>query len=81
MWNGSKEEQMAANNVHSMTVDSEFINPSKTLATPASKLRKFELKRSHSWTDSVSRIRKRKSLFKRSSSSSSLKGMFSVNPT
>ena len=64
---------MAANNFHSMTGNTEMINRSKVLtASPVDKLKKSELKRSHSWTDSVSRIRKRKSLFKRSTS---LKGM------
>lgn len=55
MWN---EDHSAANNVHSLTVNSEFINQSK-VESPVSKLKKIELK-SYSWAASVSdRIRRR----------------------
>lgn len=56
MWN---EDHSVANNVHSLTVNSEFINQSK-VESPVSKLKKIELKRSYSWAASVSdRIRRR----------------------
>ena len=67
---------MAANRVHSMSVNSEVTNRSKILGSPTSKLKRVELKRSHSWAESVSRFRKRNlGLFKKSVSASSLKGM------
>lgn len=58
------EEHSAASNVHSLTVNSEFINQSK-VESPVSKLKKtIELKRSYSWAASVTdRIRRRKNLF------------------
>ena len=59
---------MATNNVHSMTVDSDLINRSKFWGSAVGKLKKIELKRSHSWSDSVTRIGNRKNLFKRSAS-------------
>lgn len=70
------KRRIDANRVHSMSVNSEVINRSKILGSPTSKLKRVELKRSHSWAESVSRFRKRNlSLFKKSVSSSSLKGM------
>ena len=60
MWN---DDHSAANNVHSLTVNSEFINRSKVLSPTVSKLKKSELKRSHSWAASVNRIRRRKNQF------------------
>ena len=73
MWDGTSEEYMATKNVHSIAVDSDIINRSKFRGSTDGKLKKIELKRSHSRSDSVSLIRNRKSLFKRSAS---LKGMY-----
>ena len=59
MWN---EDHSAVNNVHSLRVNSEFINRSKVVS-PLSEMKKIELKRSHSWAASVTdRIRRRKNL-------------------
>ena len=60
MWN--EDYSAAPNNVHSLTVNSEFINQSK-VESPVRKLKKTDLKRSYSWAASVTdRIRRRKNL-------------------
>ena len=56
------EEHSAANNVHGLTVNSEFINQSK-VESGVSTLKKTELKRCYSWAAPVTdRIRRRTNL-------------------
>ena len=55
-------EHFAGSHVHGLTVNSEFINQLR-VESPVSKVKKNELKRSHSWAASVTdRIRRRKNL-------------------
>jgi len=55
-------ERFAGSNVHGLTVNSEFINQLRVKSS-VSKVKKNELKRSHSWAASVTdRIRRRKNL-------------------
>lgn len=76
MWSG-KKDNLATNDVPNRTVISgDSKSPSKILGSAVSKLKKFELKRSKSWCNSVSRIRNRRNLLKRSTS---LKGICTIN--